>query len=738
MTAQSDAAPTASRLPFLLAICTGSFLLFLVQPMIARMALPRLGGAPAVWNSAMLVYQALLLGGYAWAHWLGRFSGRTQARLHVGLALVGLLMLPIALMDTQLPADANPFLWVPWLLLGSIGPLFFVVSAQAPLLQRWYGLSGGADPYPLYSASNLGSFAGLIAYPLIVEPLLPVKAQSLVWSTGYVILLVMTAYVGWRVPAHAAADTESMATDPAPSTRSMAWWVLLAAIPSALMLSTTLHLTTDVMAMPLLWVVPLGLYLLSFSIAFADNRGPANLAIRLAPLTLLFSGYGLFRSESTIIMVFVGASVLSLFLVAIALHARMFDERPAPAHLTRFYFAMSLGGVVGGLFGALFAPLVFDWTYEHPILLLASAMLLTGRPMLSLLRDADETRLRRFGAAFILIGIVLAMGANEWLTESLTQPSRLVGSILLIVMAVASLGHRKLFTAMLALLMLTMGGGLKLQQSFEGRMTRSFFGIYTIRDYPNHIRYLVHGTTSHGVQMQTPDREREATSYYTATSGVGMAIKAAPALFGPKAQISVVGLGAGTLACYAQPGQDWRFYEIDPAIADIAKDPKRFTYLSNCTPDAPILIGDARLVLEQQKQGQRDLLAVDAFSSDSVPMHLLTREAFAVYGRYLKPDGLLMIHISNRYLGLEPVLAAARLSGWQTMIRYDRPKRDEKNITLTGSAWVALSRNQRTLDALSKLTPKDSWEPLAKGREPLVWTDDHASILPIIKWQWPF
>lgn len=738
MTAQSDATQAASRLPFLLAICTGSFLLFLVQPMIARMALPRLGGAPAVWNSAMLVYQALLLGGYAWAHWLGRFSGRTQARLHVGLAVVGLLMLPIALMDTQLPADANPFLWVPWLLLGSIGPLFFVVAAQAPLLQRWYGLSGGADPYPLYSASNLGSFAGLIAYPLVVEPLLPVKAQSLVWSTGYVILLAMTAYVGWRVPAHAAADTESMATEPVPSTRSMAWWVLLAAIPSALMLSTTLHLTTDVMAMPLLWVVPLGLYLLSFSIAFADNRGPANLAIRLAPLTLLFSGYGLFRSESTIIMVFVGASILSLFLVAIALHARMFDERPAPAHLTRFYFAMSLGGVVGGLFGALFAPLVFDWTYEHPILLLASGLLLTGRPMLSLLRDADETRLRRFGTAFILIGIVLAMGANEWLTESLTQPSRLVGSILLIVMAVASLGHRKLFTAMLALLMLTMGGGLKLQQSFEGRMTRSFFGIYTIRDYPNHIRYLVHGTTSHGVQMQTPDREREATSYYTATSGVGMAMKAAPALFGPKAQISVVGLGAGTLACYAQPGQDWRFYEIDPAIADIAKDPKRFTYLSNCTPDAPILIGDARLVLEQQKQGQRDLLAVDAFSSDSVPMHLLTREAFAVYGRYLKPDGLLMIHISNRYLGLEPVLAAARLSGWQTMIRYDRPKRDEKNITLTGSAWVALSRNQRTLDALSKLTPKDSWEPLAKGREPLVWTDDHASILPIIKWQWPF
>jgi hypothetical protein len=733
MTDQTAPAASPSRLPFLVAICAGSFLLFLVQPMVARMALPRLGGAPAVWNSAMLVYQALLLGGYAWAHWLGRFSGRTQARLHIGLGLIALVMLPIGLMDTQLPANANPFLWVPWLLLGSIGPLFFVISAQAPLLQRWYGLAGGADPYPLYSASNLGSFAGLIAYPLLVEPLLPVKAQSLLWSAGYVVVVALTLFVALRVPADAAPD-HAAEDSPPPSTRAMAWWVLLAAIPSALMLSTTLHLTTDVMAMPLLWVVPLGLYLLSFTIAFADARGPANLAIRLAPLALLFSGYGVFVAETRIMMVFVGASVLSLFLVAVALHARMFEERPAPAHLTRFYFAMSLGGVIGGLFGALFAPLVFDWTYEHPILLLASGLLLASRPLLGVLTKLEPGKLRIVGAGLIGVGLIISLGAQGWIFESSRQTVKALGSLAILAMALAAMGHRILFTTLLAMLMLTMGGWEKLGHSWEGRMTRSFFGIYTVRDYPGHIRYLVHGTTSHGVQIQTPEREREATAYYTTNSGIGLAMQAAPALFGPAARISVVGLGAGTLACYAKPGQDWRFYEIDPAIAAIASDPKRFTFLSNCTPKAPILIGDARLVLEHQKPGERDLLAVDAFSSDSVPMHLLTREAFGVYGRYLKPDGLLMIHISNRYLTLEPVIAAARLSGWHTRVRYDRPAQDERHKTWTASSWVALSRNPATLAELEKSSPAASWEALAPGQPVMQWTDDHASILPIIKW----
>lgn len=736
MTDQTAPVASAPRLPFLVAICTGSFLLFLVQPMVARMALPRLGGAPSVWNSAMLVYQALLLGGYAWAHWLGRFPGRVQARFHIGLGLLALVMLPIGLMDTQLPANANPFLWVPWLLLGSIGPLFFVISAQAPLLQRWYGLAGGADPYPLYSASNLGSFAGLIAYPLLVEPLLPVKAQSLVWSAGYVLVVALTIFVALRVPADAAPD-HATEDSPPPSTRSMAWWVLLAAIPSALMLSTTLHLTTDVMAMPLLWVVPLGLYLLSFSIAFADARGPANLAIRLAPLALLFSGYGVFVAETRIMMVFVGASILSLFLVAIALHARMFEERPAPAHLTRFYFAMSLGGVIGGLFGALFAPLVFDWTYEHPILLLASGLLLVGRPLLRLFSGLEPAKLRLIGAVLVGIGLFISLGAQGWIFEPARQSFKAMGSLAILAMALAAMGHRVLFTALLAMLMLTMGGWEKLEHSWEGRMTRSFFGIYTIRDYPGHIRYLVHGTTSHGVQIQTAEREREPTAYYTTSSGVGLALRAAPSLFGPAAKISVVGLGAGTLACYAQAGQDWRFYEIDPAIAAIASDPKRFTFLSDCTPKAPILIGDARLVLEQQPPGGRDLLAVDAFSSDSVPMHLLTREAFGVYGRYLKPDGLLMIHISNRYLALEPVVAAARLSGWGTRIRYDHPVADERHKTSTGSSWVALSRNPATLAALEKASPPASWEALAPGQAVMAWTDDHASILPIIKWRWP-
>ncbi|WP_070156672.1 fused MFS/spermidine synthase [Sphingobium phenoxybenzoativorans] len=724
------------RLRFVATICAGSFLLFLVQPMIARMALPRLGGAPTVWNSAMVVYQALLLGGYAYAHWLGRLAPRRQMQAHLALFALAALMLPIGLAAGNPPPQASPVLWVPWLLAISIGPLFFMVAAQAPLMQRWYVLSGGGDPYPLYAASNLGSFAGLIAYPLLVEPLLPASGQSLLWSGGYILLLLLVAVCGLRLPRSAAAP-ETQSDTPAPDWRTILHWIILAAVPSGLMLSTTLHITTDIVAMPLLWVLPLGLYILSFTVAFSARRTWANGITMVAPLVLLMGACTAF-SDSTSVPILVGAAViLVLFVVSIALHSALFDARPDAAHLTAFYLAMSVGGVVGGIFCAIFAPLIFDWTYEYPILLAAAALLLKGEPLFvwSRLLWEDPRRNVWLTAILLIVSLLASLIGGGILFSSPGSAAKAASFTLIIALAIASIGNRILYAACAAYLMLCLGGWEKLALSqAEGIMTRSYFGVYAIRDNKDGTRLLVHGTTVHGIQIRKPGMERTTTSYYAPQSGVGLALGAAPQLFGPAARIGVVGLGSGTLACYARPGQRWRFYEIDPAIERIARDPRSFTFLSRCMPQPDIAIGDARLVLAAEPQDQADLLAIDAFSSDSVPMHLLTREAFALYARHLKPGGLLLVHISNRYLDLKPIVAAAaRDGGWATAARLYTPDRRDDRYHYSMSAWIALSRDPRSLKRLTALTGQALWIPLETRPGISAWTDDYGSILPILK-----
>ncbi|MBA3897307.1 MAG: fused MFS/spermidine synthase [Sphingomonadaceae bacterium] len=714
------------RLRYTLTICAGSFLLFLVQPMIARMALPRLGGAPAVWNSAMLVYQALLLGGYAYAHSLGRLRPKQQAGVHIALFLVAALMLPIGLIASMPSATANPFVWVPWLLVASIGPLFFVVAAQAPLMQRWFAVSGGGDPYPLYAASNLGSFAGLIAYPLIVEPLLPLAGQSLLWSAGFGVLLVLVASCALSLPKTTEAP-ERIVASRTPG-RTIAIWIVLAAVPSGLMLSTTTHLTTDVIAMPLLWAIPLGLYLLSFSVAFATDRRIAQGFTTATPLLLLIGGGAAFANSAKYPLLFAPIGLLLLFAVAVSLHSALYDRRPAPERLTEFYLAMSAGGALGGLFCALIAPLVFDWAYEHPLLILAAAALVAQRPVFAF----GERLGRRGGWVFAVAA--LAASAIGGLAPSLPQPAAmLVAAFVVIFIAILAIGRRRAFVACLAALMLTLGGWGTLNDSWGGKArVRSYFGIYTVGTNPGPTRFLVHGTTVHGLQSLRPGHERDPLSYYAPKSGVGYAMRDTPALFGPRARIGVVGLGAGTLACYAEPGQDWRFYEIDPAIAAIARDPARFTFLSRCLPGVPVEIGDARIVLAGEPPSGLDLLVVDAFSSDAVPMHLLTREAFAVYARRLAPNGLLMVHISNRFLKLEPVVAAAQANGWHAMVREYHINAAEARRSYSTSMWVALSRDPATVARLARDSGAGEWRPARMRLGFAGWTDDHASIMPLL------
>ena len=722
-----------ARLRFVATIFTGSFLLFLVQPMIARMVLPRLGGAPAVWNSAMLVYQALLLAGYAYAHWLGRFAPRRQAALHLGLFAVAALMLPIGLVAAFPSAGASPFVWVPWLLIVSIGPLFFVVSAQAPLIQRWFALSGGGDPYPLYAASNLGSFAGLLSYPLVVELLLPIDAQRWLWSAGYVALALMVGWCALALPrgGHTDAAQERYVK---PAGRTIAMWILLAAVPSGLVLSTTLFLTTDIVAMPLLWVLPLGAYLLSFTVAFSSRRGAANAFVRLAPIALLIGMGGVFNDTRWF---GVPIAVFTLFAVSVALHSQLFDRRPGPSGLTFFYLTMSIGGVLGGIFCALIAPLVFDWTYEHPLLLIAAALLLSGPSLFerfaALWNDNPTGRVLTRWAIPVLI--ILSLGGLPALGLPKSVPWQIAASMAIFAIGIVAIGNRILFAAAVAASMLCLGGWDKLALSAApDKMMRSFFGIYQIYTEPTK-RQLIHGTTLHGVQnLGSPERERMATSYYARLSGVGMAMAAAPQLFGPNARVGVIGLGAGTLACYAQPGQSWTFYEIDPLVAAIATNPRQFTFLSRCKPDAAIRIGDARLLIDQAPAAATDLLVVDAFTSDSVPMHLLTREAFAGYRRHLTSGGLLLMHISNRYFDFEPVVAAAARDGWYTGVRDYFPDRQKSLDNESVSRWIALSPSRRTIDELVRLSP-EPWQALPDKPGFAPWTDQHASILPLIMWR---
>ncbi len=723
------------RLRFVITICAGSFLLFLVQPMVARMALPRLGGAPAVWNSAMLVYQALLLGGYGYAHWLARFSGRTQAAIHLMLFLAAAITLPVGLTAALPSADANPIFWVPYLLLTSIGPLFFVVAAQAPLMQRWFALSGGGDPYPLYAASNIGSFGGLIAYPLVVEPLLPVADQSLMWSGGYLLLMALVAVSALLMPKAVALAAPMERETDIPDRATVGRWILLAAVPSGLMLSTSLHLTTDIVAMPLLWVLPLGLYLLSFSVAFAVDRRLADILKRVAPFAILMAGCSAFMDSTRFPFSFAFLTLLNLFVVSVALHSEMFARRPHPEHLTRFYLAMSIGGVLGGLFCAMIAPLVFNWTYEHPILIVAAALLLASSPIFDIGKRLWESPGSSRATIAIATGTLLLSlasggvltGRTPWLLQSF-------GAVIVIGAALISLGNRLLFAICLAALMLGLNGWKKIELSAEpGLMTRSYFGVYSTQTYGKEARLLVHGTTVHGVQNLAPDRQTQPTTYYAPRSGIGLAMAAAPALYGPAARIDIVGLGAGTLACYAKPGQSWKFYEIDPAIVTIASDPKRFTFLSKCLPNVKVAIGDARLTLAAEPGNTADILAIDAFSSDAVPMHLLTAEAFATYRRHLAPNGLLMVHISNRFLDLEPVLAAIGQHGWASAARDYNATVDERKLNYTPSLWIAFSPEKATIERLVASNPAESWRPVGGRPGFRPWTDDHASILSILK-----
>ena len=725
---------------YALTLGLSALLMFWVQPLYARLALPLLGGAPAVWITAMLFFQAALLAGYLYAHLsVHRLGLKRQSLLHGALLLLAFVALPIALPDGWMPpAGAMPVGWQLGLMAVGVGLPFFAVAATAPLLQRWFAHAGharSADPYFLYSASNIGSIAALIGYPLLFEPSLRLGEQGWAWTGGYALLVLLIGLCGWILWRRFVADPpgvvgEELELSPDISWRRRGIWVLLAFAPSSLMLGVTLHLSTDVAAVPLLWVVPLALYLLSFVIVFARRpvlRHRWMVIFQVPALVLLAAtmswSHNLLWAELLI-------HLEAFFIAAMVCHGELAARRPAARHLTEFYLWMSVGGVLGGLFNALLAPVLFDSVLEYPLMVVLVALLRPWRGGWSHRRVALDLALPGllallmwwsiglgdggYGIAISLVVFVAAVGGTLLLTWWSSPLRFALGVAVLLVMAPLVLKQQGL----------TGPGGSDAIYS-----ERSFFGVSRVWAMESLLRahVLIHGTTMHGAQRLDEGARKTPLTYYHSDGPIGQVFQALP--FWRFSRVGVVGLGAGAAACYARPGQDWTFYEIDPVVERIARDDRFFSFLADCAPEAKVVIGDARLSLQAAPDDTFDLLILDAFSSDAIPVHLLTAEAFAMYRRRLAPGGVIMAHISNRYLDLEPVLGrVTQETGLFGVIQYHEQGTSQPMLRYP-SIWVVMARSP---DDIIELAPDRRWEPLRGANAPL-WTDDYVNILGALR-----
>ena len=660
---------TPVLLLFLITLFLHAFLLFCIQPMIARMVLPLLGGSPAVWGTCMVFFQAALLAGYAYAHatttWLGV---RRQTIVQAGLLLLPFLILPFAIpadASRSLSPEANPTGWLFMLLLGMVALPFFVVATSAPLLQRWFTRSGhpdASDPYFLYAASNLGSMLALLAYPLAVEPNLRLAQQSIAWTVGYgvyVALALGCAAVVWR--SQEGSPGQAKSSGPAQESHCLPIgqvlrWVVLAFIPTSLMLSVTMYLTTDIAAMPLLWVIPLALYLLTFILTFARRAiFPHSWMVRSLPMAVVV--LVLVLSISSVPQpIALPLHLVVFFLAAMVCHGELVQHRPAQEHLTAFYLAMSCGGVLGGLFNALLAPLAFDRIAEYPLALVLACLVLPKTRADS--RERDSRLLDWV--------LPLCLGILTWGLVTVLQPrSGSPGDDFHVKLAFGLAGMTCFaFKARPIRLGLGLGAVLLVAGTYTsnyGRVLyqhRNYFGVLRVAYVASgNFNRLIHGNTLHGQQSLDPERRLEPLTYYTRTGPIGQVFEVLCAR-DPGSDVGVVGLGAGSLACYAGPGQRMTFFEIDPAVAKIARDPRFFTFLADSrAASIAVVLGDARLRLGDAPDHSYGLIVLDAFSSDAIPTHLLTREALQLYRAKLEKDGLLAFHISNKWIDLAPILA---------------------------------------------------------------------------------
>jgi len=723
-----------------------AFLLFAIQPLFAKMVLPVLGGASSVWAVALLFFQAALLAGYAYAHLLTRYVPlRSTGPVHLALVLAAALVLPIGLpAGWTEPPPRSPYLWQLGLFTVAVGLPFLAVAANAPLLQAWFAKSGhphARDPYFLYAASNLGSLIALLSYPFVLEPSFGATALSGYWSLLYLVLIAaLAACFALARKGRAGASPPPASEAPAPGLRDGLGWCGLAAVPAALLTAFTTHIATDIAAAPLLWVLPLALYLSTYVLAFQDRLPipmPGLLLLQLAAVIFALMELSQIRFDKWSLTA--GAGVAVFFLSALVAHRTLYLTRPRARNLTAFYLWISLGGALGGLFSALVAPKIFSEVFEYPLLI---ALTMACRP------DVLARRNWRPGELAWLLGIAAAgillirFGSGWSAAIGLTFGKWAFPPVLTLLFAIALLafwghGARQLAAALMMFLAVVM-----LPSSVKrGQAQRSYFGVYRITlSAGGDFNVLTHGTTLHGAQrIRGKDGHIVADTtpgtYYYPDSPIAHVIRTVQGHLAAKnetGRIGIVGLGAGSLACYARKGARWRFFEIDPLVVDIATKSNYFTFLANCQPQPDIVVGDARLMLTKEPDRSFDLLIIDAFTSDAVPVHLMTAEALQLYAKKLKDDGVLVLHISNRYLDLDSVLGATlRLVPQLKGLIVSDDKADgsyAENI----STIAIFAKDNRTLDDFRALYGATGFFP--GGLSP--WTDDASDILGPFLSQW--
>lgn len=738
----SDAGVSPLLLPvFVAAVFTSALLLFAVQPMFTRMVLPRLGGSPSVWSVAMVFFQTMLLAGYAYAHFLTRHApARLAVGLHVALLGGAALTLPLTIAEGwgAPPASGETF-WLLGLFTVSIGLPFFALSANNPLLQAWFVRTGHRDagnPYFLYAASNIGSFLALLAYPIVLEPTLPLRAHTTLWSFGFYALIALIAWCGFfalRAPECALATRdEGAAPVAAPRWSEIGRWVFLAAVPSGLLVAVTAHLSTDVAAAPLLWVVPLSLYLITWVIVFQTRPSVSHRWIlRLEPLAIVALVAVAALAADQNLLLTLSVHLVAFFLITMACHGELARLRPHPRYLTGFYLALSAGGMIGGVFAGLLAPNVFSWIAEYPILIVLAILC---RPLAGGEWVQGE-RLFWIIALAVAAALALPRLALGWTPDDTLSTTVAWSIVALAAASLALVRDPKKFA-------FAIGAALALTQLYPfeaGRLEtlRSFFGVHKIRDTADgRYRVLMHGTTIHGAQKlreengQPVQGRPEPLTYYHSESPMAEAVAAIRKRKGGPIRVAAIGLGTGSLACHREPGEAWRYFEIDPDVIAIARDPKRFTFLTACAPDIPIVLGDARLTLAGDDGGPYDLIIVDAFSSDSIPVHLLTREAVAIYRQRLAPDGAIAMHVSNRHLELASVaVGIAAENGFKTWVNYDADNEDrEDEYKFSSSVAIAAAR----AEDIGELAESESWELTEPEAGQRSWTDDYSNIIGAI------
>jgi SAM-dependent methyltransferase len=677
---------------YALTIFLSSFLLFQVQPVIAKTILPWFGGSAAVWNTCMLFFQTALLGGYTYAHVLIGRPSRRQSQTHIALLAVSLLLLPIIPGAAWKPAGGEDPAWrILGLLAATIGLPYFLLSTTGPLLQAWYArANAGAMPYRLFALSNFASLLALLSYPLYVEPSLDSTQQAWIWSGAYAVFVLVCGGVAWRVRDHAplppAPEAAGEAEAPPDATRLLLW-TGLAAAPSILLLAVTTHLTQDIASIPFLWILPLILYLLSFILTFETAR----IYVRWLWLPLFaaaLAGMVWIQSpdapEITMVQR-IAACAAAMFAACMVCHGELAGLKPHPRYLTSFYVALSVGGALGGLFVGLLAPYVFPAYHEYPIGWWISFAVVVG------------ALTARYGD-FLLRGRGLAV-----------------------------------LTILLMLLGVYGGFWTNVQKRFlsgYGVTLRNFYGTLRIQDegdlaLKTRVRQLLHGVINHGQQFLSPDRRREATTYYCRESGAGVALLARNEFMPQKA--GIIGLGTGTLASYGRVGDEYHIFEINPLVVELAR--REFSYLNESRAAVKIHLGDARLSLERMDPLGLDVLAVDAFSGDSVPVHLLTREAMQVYWRHLAPNGILAVHISNRYLDLEAVVKTAAESAGKTALEFSDEREDGDDVCFS-STWI-LVLDEATRNGLGPRL--SAGQTIATPPGFRTWTDSFSNLLRVLR-----